>query len=207
MRIVLADDHPLFREGISLLLQSRGYQVVGQADDGLEAVKLADQQLPDLVIMDVFMPRLSGIEATRTIKEKHPEIKIVMLTISDDEEELFDALRSGADGYLLKDLRAKEFFDLLRGISKGEAPISRRLASRLVNEFVRSGEYEPHENLTKREWDVLHLVAEGLTNAEIAKSLYITENTVKFHLKNILAKLHLRNRSAAVAWAAKQKRR
>ncbi|MDR5694607.1 MAG: response regulator transcription factor [Armatimonadota bacterium] len=209
MRILLADDHPLFRDGIKSLLQARGMEVVGEANDGLEALEKTRQLQPDVVLMDIRMPRCSGLEATRLIKAEFPQVKIVILTVSDDDRDLFDAIKSGAQGYLLKNLKAEEFFDLLTSAARGEAVISRELAGKILEEFARThGGQRPREvleeELTEREKEVLQLVAGGATNKEIATSLGISENTVKFHMKNILDKLHLRNRAEAVAYAARK---
>ncbi|HEV8353010.1 MAG TPA: response regulator transcription factor [bacterium] len=208
MRVLLADDHPLFRDGVRSLLEARGTQVVGEAGDGREAVEAAVRLRPDVVLMDITMPTMTGLEATRLIKAQAPEIKIVMLTVSDDDRMLFEAIKSGAQGYLLKDLQAKEFFDLLGGIDRGEAPISRVLAGRILEEFSRQrpapADAGPRDELTEREQDVLRAVSRGATNREVAAALFISENTVKFHMKNILDKLHLRSRGEVIAYAARK---
>ncbi len=208
MRVLLVDDHPLFRDGVRSLLESRGVEVVGEAGDGQQAVEAALRLRPDVILMDITMPGMDGLEATRLIKAQMPGIKIVILTVSDEERNLFDAIKSGAQGYLLKDLRADEFFDLLQGLERGEAPISRRLAGRILEEFARTRTSRPAaegpEDLTEREREVLEWVSRGASNREIAAALDISENTVKFHMKNILDKLHLRNRAEVVAYAARQ---
>lgn len=209
MKVLLVDDHPLVRDGIASLLAARGLEVVGQAGDGLEALDKARLLHPDMILMDIRMPGLNGLEATRLIKTEMPEIKIVMLTVSDDDQDLFDAIRSGAEGYLLKSLGGTEFFDLLERVDRGEAPISPIMAAKILSEFAQQARPGPargatapnRELLTDREVEVLRLVVEGLSNREIAGGLTISENTVKFHLKNILAKLHARNRTEAVAYA------
>lgn len=206
MRVLLADDHPLFRDGLATLLRARGMEVVGEASNGLDAVEKARALKPDLVLMDVNMPQMSGLEATRIIKTERPDTKIVILTVSDDDENLFEAIKSGAQGYLLKSLQSQAFFDLLNGVAQGEAPISRGLATKILGEFARHLQQDEaqaanKEDLTDREKEVLRLVAEGSTNRDIASKLNVTENTVKYHLKNILEKLHLRNRAQAVAYA------
>jgi len=209
VRVLLVDDHPLVRDGIASLLAARGLEVVGQAGDGLEALDKARLLQPDVILMDVRMPGLNGLEATRLIKTEIPEIKIVMLTVSDDDQDLFDAIRSGAEGYLLKSLSGADFFDLLEGVDRGEAPISPVMAAKILSEFAQQTTHGPargatapnREILTDREVEVLRLVVKGLSNREIAGGLTISENTVKFHLKNILAKLHARNRTEAVAYA------
>ncbi|HEX9075547.1 MAG TPA: response regulator transcription factor [Anaerolineae bacterium] len=206
MRVLLADDHPLFRDGLATLLRARGMDVVGEASNGLEAVEKARALKPDLILMDVNMPQMTGLEATRIVKTERPETKIVILTVSDDDENLFEAIKSGAQGYLLKSLQSQAFFDLLNGVAQGEAPISRGLATKILGEFARHLQQDEaqaanKEDLTDREKEVLRLVAEGATNRDIAGKLNVTENTVKYHLKNILEKLHLRNRAQAVAYA------
>ncbi|MFQ5874114.1 MAG: response regulator [Dehalococcoidia bacterium] len=205
MRVLLADDHTLFGAGLASLLKAWGLQVVGQASTGEEAIARARELQPDLIFMDITMPVCNGLEATRAIKAESPEIKIVMLTVSDDEEDLFEAIKSGADGYLLKNLREEEFADLIGRMSRGEAAMSPGLAKKLLREFARLKE-EEHRlegdvDLTDREREVLIQVAQGATNKEIAASLYISENTVNYHMKNILSKLHLKNRAQVVAWA------
>ncbi len=206
MRVLLADDHALFRAGIASLLKAWGLDVVGQAGDGDEAIAQARQHHPDLIFMDIKMPRRNGLEATRAIKAEMPEVKVVILTVSDDEADLFEAIKSGAEGYLLKNLREEEFAGLLARLGEGEPIISPPLASKLLREFARLKEAgqgrSTDEELTDREKDVLIQVAQGATNKEIAAALYISGNTVSFHMKNILTKLHLRNRSQVVAWAA-----
>ncbi len=207
MRVLLADDHALFRDGVRSLLEARGVEVVGEAGDGRDAVEAALRLRPDVVLMDITMPRMDGLEATRLIKAQLPQTKIVMLTVSDEDRTLFEAVKSGAQGYLLKNLQASEFFDLLAGIERGEAPISRGLAGRILDEFARQRGPSPSpeaEELTDREQEVLQAVSSGASNREVAAALHITENTVKFHMKNILDKLHLRSRAEVVAYAARR---
>ncbi len=205
MRVLLADDHPLFRDGLASLLRARGMTVVGEANNGTQALELARTTKPDLILMDVNMPEMDGLEATRRIKAELPATKIVILTVSDEDENLFQAIKFGAEGYLLKSLQSRSFFDLIDGIARGEAPISRELATKILDEFSRRLKEDAraanNEDLTEREKQVLGLVAEGSTNRDIAAKLNVTENTVKYHLKNILEKLHLRNRAQAVAYA------
>lgn len=206
MRVLLVDDHALVRNGITSLLMANNIDVVGEASDGLEALEKARQLKPDIILMDIKMPGYNGLEATRLIKAEMPEIKIIILTVSDDDEDLFEAIKSGAEGYLLKNIRAEEFFALLSGVVRGEAAISPLLATKIIEEFARQttrGIEPPHsENEpTKRETDVLRLVATGALNKEIASTLNITENTVKYHLRNIMEKLHLRNRAQVAAYA------
>lgn len=208
MRILLADDHALFRDGLSSLLKAWGMEVVGEASDGLEAVDKARLLQPDLILMDVNMPRCDGLEATRRIKAQMPQIKVVMLTVSDDSDDLFDAIKSGAQGYMLKDLSSDQFMEMIQRVARGEVALSPALATRIWNEFSKekakrrteTGE----ESLTAREMDVLHLIAEGKSNKEVASLLHISENTANYHVKNILAKLHLRNRAQVVAYAYRE---
>lgn len=204
LRVLLVDDHALFREGLAALLSSRaGWQVVGQAEDGREAVPLARETQPDLILMDIKMPGMDGLEATRLIKAEMPDIKVVMLTVSEEDEDLFAAIRSGAQGYLLKSLDSIDLFALLEDLATGEAVISPSLAWNILAAMTEEEE-TPEETLTPREKDVLERVVEGATNKEIAAALGITEHTVKFHLRNVLQKLHLRNRSEVVAYALRQ---
>ncbi len=206
MRVLIADDHALFRDGVASLLRAWRMEVVGQASDGLEALEQARTLRPDLVLMDIKMPRCNGLEATRLIKAEMPDTKIVMVTVSDEEEDLFEAIKSGAEGYVLKNMPGDEFGRVLTDIASGEAPLSRGLAAKVLAEFARLAK-EPalkgsdKDELSERECEVLQWVANGATNKEIAAELVISESTVNYHMKNILAKLHLRNRAQAVAYA------
>lgn len=202
-RILLVDDHPLYRDGLRTLLSSRGVQVVGMASDGLEAQTMARQRLPDLILMDVEMPRCNGLEATRRIKADLPDIKIVMLTVAADDETLFEALKAGASGYLLKNLEGRQFFTLLTEVMRGETVLSPALAARVLAEMARPAAKESPETmvLTTRQQEVLELVAQGLSNREIADSLHITERTVKHHVSLILERLQLRNRYEMAQYA------
>lgn len=204
MRVLLADDHALFRAGLASLLNAWGMEVVGEASSGSEAVAQARLLKPDLIFMDVEMPGGNGLEATREIKAESPEMTIIMLTVSDDDRHLFEAVKSGADGYLLKSLEEEEFADLVRRVGDGEPVFSPGLARKLLLEFADpSGQSDRlPDALTDRERDVLELLAKGHTNREIAESLVISQNTVNFHVRNILSKLHVRNRAQVVAWAA-----
>lgn len=206
MRVLLADDHALFRAGIESLLRAWDIDVVGQAGDGLQALELARELRPDLILMDIAMPGCSGLEATRLIKTELPEVKIVMVTVSDDDESLFEAIKSGAEGYLLKNMPEAELGRTLDSIAAGEPPLSPSLAARILDEFARlsrEGPAKPQgdEGLSPRELQVLELVAAGATNREIGAALHISDSTAAFHMKNILAKLHLKNRAQAVAYA------
>jgi len=201
MRVLLADDHALFREGLISLLRTRDIEVVGQASDGSEAVALARELTPDVILMDLTMPGMGGLEATRLIKAELPEIRVVILTVSEADEDLFEAIRSGAHGYLVKSTSSAEFFDLFAALERGEAPLSRGLAGKIVRYLAAGGGTGQAAGLTHREDEVLRLVAEGKTNQDIADDLTISEATVKFHMSNILAKLHLENRAQVVAFA------
>ncbi len=210
MRILLVDDHVLFRKGVAALLSMRpDMQVVGEAGDGLDAIAAARELLPDVILMDISMPRCNGLEATRTLKREMPHVKIVILTVSDDDQHLFEAIKSGAQGYLLKNLEPYQLHDLLESISRGEAPLSGAIAAKILKEFshpssASSQESPVVEELTSRETEILQLVVDGLTNKEIASALVISENTVKIHLRNILEKLHLQNRIQAAVYAVRQ---
>ena len=212
MRIILVDDQPLVRNGIASLLGSRGHEVVGEASDGQEGIELARRTHPDLVLMDLRMPVMDGLEATRLLKAEFPDLRIVVLTVSDDEQDLMDAVRYGAHGYLLKDLEADEFFEAIDAVEHGESVIPARLARHLWSEFQKLSAQgakpgpDPGHDLTNREWEVLRLVAAGHTNREVADRLSISVNTVKFHMRGILDKLHLRNRTEVTAWAAEHRR-
>jgi DNA-binding NarL/FixJ family response regulator len=205
MQVLVVDDHELFRDGISSLLRARGYEVVGEASDGLEAVVRARELKPDLVLMDIRMPHMSGLEATRIITAEMPQVKVVMLTVSEDEEDLFEAIKSGAQGYLLKKLKADIFFDLIAGVARGEAPISPKMAAKMLEEFSRQGgKAAGRRSLTEREMEVLRLITQGKSNKNIAAELSISESTVKYHLQNILDKLHLENRAQVIAYATRR---
>jgi len=205
--ILIVDDQALFREGLaSLLMTQPDMRVVGEASDGEEAVTKAEQLRPDLILMDIRMPRVDGLEATRRIRPVLPNAKIVMLTISDVAQELFDAMRSGASGYLLKNMKARRLFEEIRGVMRDEVALSPYLAGRILKEMTRQREYEAvakgiELGLTAREKEVLAHVVEGLSNKEIGAKLFITESTVKRHLNSILEKLHMENRVQAAAYA------
>ena len=199
--MLLADDHALLREGLVSLLRTRDIEVVGQASDGSEAVALARELRPDVVLIDLTMPGLGGLEATRLIKAELPEIKVVILTVSEADADLFEAIRSGAHGYLVKAMPSSDFFELLEALDRGEAPLSRGLAGKIVRYLAAGGPQGDEAVLTPREDEVLRLVAEGRTNHAIAEELSVTDATVKFHMGNILEKLHLQNRAQVVAFA------
>lgn len=211
MRILIADDHTLFRDGLRSLLQVEGHEVIGEARNGREAVELAKKLSPDLVLMDVSMPEMDGITATRTLTAEVPGMKVVILTASEDDAKLFDAIKAGAQGYLLKNLEADDFFALLDRASKGEPALTPALARKLLHEFAKppleaAASTGNPDALTDREKEVLELMVEGVTsNRKLAKRLGVSENTVKFHVRNILDKLRLHNRAEAVGYALRNK--
>jgi len=206
MRLLLVDDHALFRDGVASLLLAWGHEVVGQASDGGEAVDLVAETSPDAVLMDVRMPNVSGIEAVARIKERHPEVAIVMLTVSEDEADLFRAIKAGAQGYLLKNLEAPQLRSMLEGVARGEPAITPATAARIIEELLQPPDGSPRasQRLTDRQLGVLQLVTAGLRNREIGTELGISENTVKFHLKNIVEKLHAKNRADLAARAVRE---
>lgn len=237
MKILLVDDHSLFLEGMQNLLRAGGYEVVGAVSDGLEALQMARKLLPDLILMDVRMPVCNGLEATRLIQAELPQIKIVMLTTSSEDTDLFEALKSGASGYLLKNLKPNVLFTYLEGLARGEAPLSRELSTRLLAEFARQAaaiekpkpalevaepgdaaksptsadpvmEATPHPldvELTPRQRQVLEMIAEGLSYKEAGAALHVSENTVKYHMGEILQRLHAKNREQVVSYALRSK--
>jgi DNA-binding NarL/FixJ family response regulator len=212
IRVLVVDDHALFRRGLEMVLeQEPDIEVVGEASDGTEAVEVATETTPDVVLMDVRMPRRGGIDACTAIKDAVPSTKIIMLTISDEEADLYDAIKAGAMGYLLKEISIEEVASAIRAVHGGQSLISPSMASKLLNEFAsmikRTDERQqvPTPRLTDREMEVLRLVAKGLNNRDIAKQLYISENTVKNHIRNILEKLQLHSRMEAVVYAVREK--
>ena len=210
MKVLLVDDHALFLEGLQKLLTGRGVQVLGTARDGLEALEKTRQLSPDMILMDIRMPGCDGLTATRLIKAEKPESKIVMLTTSTDEADLFEAIKSGACGYLLKSLEAEPFITYLQGVMRGEAAISREMAGALLKEFARQADPggtgaggSAEEALNPRQIEILQLVAEGIPYKEIAGRLCLSEHTIKYHIGEIMQRLHLKNRSQVLAYAAR----
>lgn len=211
IRVLLADDHDLFRNGLAMILDNQSdFEVIGQASNGMEALGKARELQPDLILMDVVMPVCDGLEATRLIKQEFPNQTIVMLTISDEDDKLFEAIRNGAQGYLLKNIRREEMLVLIRGAIQGEAAITPALGGRLLDEFRRVGKPttdDPTEKcimLSGREQEVLMLAAAGASNKEIAEKLSISIHTVRSHMRKILDKLQLTNRREASSYAQKQ---
>jgi two-component system NarL family response regulator len=210
IRVLICDDHALFRRGLIMVLESEdGIEVVAEAEDGEEAIHKAEDAAPDVVLMDVRMPRMSGIEATRAISEAVPTAKILMLTVSDDEEDLYEAVKAGATGYLLKEISIEEVANAIRAVVTGQSLISPSMASKLLSEFNNLAKQAQQKviapKLTDRELQVLKLVAQGMSNREAAETLFISENTVKNHVRNILEKLHLHSRMEAVVYAVREK--
>lgn len=225
-RILLADDHVLFREGIRALLETHGLEVVGEAGTGIEALERAREMQPDVILLDLDMPEMGGLEATRLLKIAMPEVPIVILTGSEHELDLFEAVKSGAQGYLLKTMDHSSLIEQVESALSGEAALTPTLATKILAEFARQGRQleaerdarrspTPHVSdpnpmsaddspLSFREHEVLEQLIKGATNKEIAQALIVSENTVKYHLKNILQKLHVNNRAQVVAYAMKR---
>jgi len=206
IRVLLADDHALFRRGVaSLLAAESDFEVVGEAGNGREALEMAREQMPDIILMDISMPIMDGLEATRRIKAEIPYVKIIILAASGGERSLFEAVKGGAQGYLLKNIDPQALYSTLRGVVQGEAPLSRLMAAQLLDKLARQANApDAASALTARETEVLKGVAKGRSNKEIAAALAIAENTVKNHLKNILEKLHLENRVQAAIFALRE---
>jgi DNA-binding NarL/FixJ family response regulator len=212
VRVLIVDDHALFRRGLQMVLEGESdIDVVGEAGDGHEAIVQAERTTPDVVLMDVRMPKRSGIEATRAIKDVLPSVKILMLTISDEEADLYEAIKAGASGYLLKEISIDEVANAVRSVQAGQSLISPSMASKLLTEFAAMVKRRDERNqvpgprLTERELEVLKLVAKGMNNRDIGAELFISENTVKNHVRNILEKLHLHSRMEAVVYAVREK--
>ncbi|MBV9661161.1 MAG: response regulator transcription factor [Acidimicrobiales bacterium] len=212
IRVLVADDQAVFRRGLYVVLDTgEDIEVVAEAEDGAEAIAKAEEMAPDVVLMDVRMPRVSGIEAARRIREVLPSTKILMLTVSDEEDDLYEAIKAGANGYLLKEISVEEVASAIHSVMQGQSLISPSMASKLLNEFnslaklAEGREQLPAPVLTARELEVLKLVARGMSNKEVADELYISENTVKNHVRNILEKLHLHSRMEAVMYAVRKR--
>jgi DNA-binding NarL/FixJ family response regulator len=210
IRVAVVDDQELFRRGLTMLLGVEDdIEVVGEASDGIAGTELAASAVPDVILMDVRMPKRSGIEACVAIKEAAPTARIIMLTVSDEEADLYDAVKNGASGYLLKDSSIDEVAQAIRVVADGQSLISPSMAIKLLDEFKQMSRSDrqqvPTPRLTDRELEVLKLVAHGLNNREIAKRLFISENTVKNHVRNILEKLQLHSRMEAVMYAVREK--
>jgi two-component system NarL family response regulator len=212
MKILLVDDHPIFLEGMKNLLLAGGAHEIETANGGTEALQKAADFQPDLILMDIMMKPVSGLDATRMIKKRFPSIKIVMLTASESEEHLFESVKCGACGYLLKNLEGGELFEMLSRFEEGEIPCSPGLAVQLLEEFRKNsdacapdaeqGPIERGNVLTKRQEDILRLVAGGMKYRDVAEALSITERTVKYSMEQILDRLHMSNRQEAVVYAA-----
>ncbi len=210
IRVLIADDQALFRRGLFVVLGTEdGVEVVAEAENGAEAIEKARELAPDVVLMDVRMPRVNGIEAAAQIRADLPSTKILMLTVSDEEEDLYEAIKAGANGYLLKEISVDEVAESIRAVMQGQSLISPSMASKLLSEFNNLAKAAQQKvlapRLTDRELQVLKLVAQGLSNREVAEQLFISENTVKNHVRNILEKLQLHSRMEAVVYAVREK--
>lgn len=208
--VLIADDHDLFAEGLSELLKRHSQlEVVGRASDGVQAITMARALMPDIILMDVRMPGVGGLEATRRIKAELPDIRILMLTVSEDDADLFAAIKSGAQGYLLKSTTVADLIRYIQGTMAGEAAVSGLMAAKMLGEFMKpsasAADLAGEDALSEREQEVLKYVAAGLSNRDIAEKLFITESTVKKHLRNILAKLHVQNRVQAALLARERR--
>jgi NarL family two-component system response regulator LiaR len=202
--VLLVDDHEVVRQGVRFFLETQpDFSVVAEADSGLAAIKHAEEHIPDVVLMDLIMPEMDGVEATRRIKDVSPRTQIVVLTSYHDDEHIFPALQAGAISYILKDVKMEELAEAIRRAMRGEATLHPRVAARIIQELngSRTEELNPFSELTNREMEVLRLIANGLNNSEIAVQLVISEHTVKGHVSNILSKLHLADRTQAAVYA------
>lgn len=211
IRILIVDDQTLFRQSLASMLQASGQiEVVGEAGDGFEAVEMARQLVPEVVLMDIRMPRCGGLEATRAILKENPSAGVIVLTVSDKDDDLFSAIKAGAKGYLLKTVDAEELVKAIELVAGGHVVISPLMASRVMAEFTSVEETQTQQAraagtlLTDREKDVLRLLAQGASNRQIAEVLFIAESTVKTHLRSILHKLHLHNRVQAAIFAVQE---
>ena len=206
IRVLIADDHPVVRRGLRTLLTSEpGLEPVGEATDGAEAVALASSLQPDVILLDMVMPKKNGLEAIVEIKRQNPEARILVLTSFAEDEKVFPAIKAGALGYLLKDSSPEELLEAIRNVYQGQSSLHPTIARKLINELKRPSDLTPAQTpLTDREVDVLKLVAQGFTNQEIAARLILSEWTVRTHVRNILDKLHLANRTQAALYALKE---
>ena len=211
IKVLIVDDHTLFRKGlINLLQQQKGIEVVGEAKDGREGVRMAKSLEPDVILMDVEMPNQNGIQATQAIRDMNPDARVMMLTVSEEDEDLFSAIKAGARGYLIKNVDPDQLVQAIELLAKGEAVIPHAMASKVLTEFnniLKSGRGSrgpDQKPLTAREQDILRLLSKGETNKEIGNHLFISEHTVKIHLRNILKKLHMNNRIQAAIYAYKE---
>jgi two-component system NarL family response regulator len=203
IRVLLADDHQLFRRGVASLLSGReDIEVVGEASNGAEAIERARELMPDVILMDIKMPELDGLSAAKQLKAEMPYVRIMMLTVSETDEDLFEAIKAGASGYLLKNVDPDYLIACVQQVQRGEVPIAPTMAAKILRELTAPVESSV-QALTGRERQVLELLAGGLANKEIAFQLKISENTVKNHLRNILEKLHLQNRVQAALYAVR----
>ena len=211
MKILLVDDHALFSESLQNLLTLHGYQVVGTAGDGLEALEEARRLHPDIILMDIEMPGCDGLTATRLIKAEMPDIKIVMLTVAQQDEVLFESLKSGASGYLLKSSPGSQLMQNIDQLAEGQIPLSPGLADKILEEFARMGrqlestpeQVEETPDLTARQREILTLIVHGMTYEEMGKTLCLSERTIRYHMQEIIQRLHLENRSQVIAYAAR----
>ncbi len=202
--VLLVDDHKLVRQGVRAFLEAHAeFQVVGEADSGVAAVKIAEDLVPDVVLMDLIMPEMDGVEATRQVKNISPRSQIVVLTSYHDDEHIFPALEAGATSYMLKDVDMDELAEAIRRAAQGEVTLHPRVAARILQELhgAKRDEVNPFTELTKREMEVLKLIANGMTNSEIGEQLVISDHTVKGHVSNIFSKLHLADRTQAAVYA------
>lgn len=204
IKILIVDDHPLIRRGLGAVIgETDDMAIVGEATDGLQAIRRARDLSPDVVLMDIFMPTMNGVESTAIMVRNHPWIKVVMLTISDKEEDLYSAIKAGASGYLLKNVRPSDLVESIRQVVQGGAIVTPSLAPRLLDDLLENrGDMNQVQTtvLTQRERDVLELVSAGLSNREIAAKLFVSENTIKTHLRNVMDKYHFKNRAEAAAY-------
>lgn len=208
MRLMLVDDHALFMDGLCYLLKTYGFEVVCTAGSGEEALKQAALCSPDVILMDIRMPGLSGFDTLQLLKARHPALKVVMLTASEEDKDLYQAIQYGADGYLLKSTDANELVETLQGIGRGESFLSSSLAARMLSELKNTESEDSADSaqtpqLTSRQLEILQLVAQGISYKDVGEALGLTERTIKYHMGNIVDILHLENRSQVIAHAAK----